>query len=122
MRVDTGHHFLVLERLRHVINGPRLEPPDLVVRTDESGHEDDRQGRPLGFQPAARLEPVHAGHHHVEQDEVRHGEAYLLQSALAGGRNENLDTAPAEVLAEHVEIARGVVDDEYGAQIRPLGA
>jgi hypothetical protein len=42
-------------------------------RLIERRHHDDRDvlDARLGLEPAANFEPVHTGHHHIEQDDVR---------------------------------------------------
>ena len=57
------------ERLRHVVVRPELEPDDPVGLLATCRQHDHRQ---LGARadPAAELEPVGPGQHHVEDDEV----------------------------------------------------
>ena len=53
-------------------------------------HHGDVRGLQLRLQPAATLQPIHHGHHHVADDgvgHVLHGQAYAL---LAVGRLDNL--------------------------------
>jgi hypothetical protein len=62
----------VFDRLGEKVVGARLEPLHPVGRLVERGDNDHRDvlRARLGLEPPANLETVHAGHHHVEQDDV----------------------------------------------------
>jgi hypothetical protein len=62
----------VVDGLGQEVVGAALEPLDLVGRLIEGGDHDDRDvlGAGAGFDAAADLEPVHARHHHVEEDHI----------------------------------------------------
>ncbi len=66
-----GEHFK-LRRLGDVVVRTEVQPAHNVVRLVERGEHDHRHpgsGR-LGTQRLEHFQPVHAGHHHVQQNEV----------------------------------------------------
>ena len=71
MRGDARQHFLVLERLRDVVDGAEFEPFDLIDGVRQRAHENHRNVARRGVRLEARAgrEPVEPGHHHVEQDQ-----------------------------------------------------
>ena len=62
----------VVDGLGQEIVGAGIEPLHAVARLVERRHHDDRNmsGHGRVLEPPAHLEAVHAGHHHVEQDDV----------------------------------------------------
>ncbi len=69
MGLDTGHEFVGTERLYDVVVGTEAQAPYLVDVFLPGRYEDD--GNILRFADrAADLEPVPAGQHDVEDDEV----------------------------------------------------
>ena len=80
-RAELAHR----ERLGDVVVGAQLEPEDLVDLLGLGGEHDDRD-RGAGAQPAAHLEAVHLGQHHVQHDEVEGllGEARERLAAVRG--------------------------------------
>ena len=71
-RAHAGEERDVVDRLGQEIVGAGLEAAQPVGDVRQRRHHDDRNvgGARVGLQPAAYLEPVHARHHHVEQDDV----------------------------------------------------
>ena len=68
-RADATAELADRERLRDVVVRAELQPEDLVELVVARRQHDDRDGA-LGPQPPAHLEPVDAGQHDVEHDEV----------------------------------------------------
>ena len=70
---DVREQHLGFERLGQVAVGAGVEPLDRVGRLAAGRQQHDGQvgGPGVLAQPPQRLEPVHAGHHDVEEDEVR---------------------------------------------------
>ena len=117
VQVHVGGHpcldFLQMERLGDIVVAAGLEGPDLVghvfQRTDEN-HRDIAQPQ-VGAQAPAGLEPIHAGHHHVEQDQVGRTAAGKLQAfGTAGGKADFVVVGQGG--AEHFDVVRMVVDDQ----------
>ena len=70
--LDAGHERDVVDGLGQEVVGAAFEPLDLVGRLIERGDHDDGNvmGLDIGLDAAADFEAVHAGHHHVEQDDI----------------------------------------------------
>jgi hypothetical protein len=100
-----------VERLHEVVDRLHLEGLDreLVVR----GHEHDG-GHRLRAHGLDHLEPRHAGHLHVEEDEVGVQRAYGLHRLRTAGRlAHHVDSGGlAQVRAHLPPRRRLVVDDE----------
>jgi hypothetical protein len=65
----AGHQLVEVERLGQVVVPAPLEPGQLVAGEASGGQEDNRGGGAGGPEPAAHLEAVGSGHHHVEHDQ-----------------------------------------------------
>ena len=93
----VGHHLQPRQRAhareqRHVVDrlGQKIVGAGLQPRTRSAGWSSavtittgNVRGRRIGFDAAADLEAVHAGHHHVEQDDVGFAARRILASASA---------------------------------------
>ncbi len=121
---DAGQDLFVLKRLDHVIDRADLEAAHLVGRIREGGHKDDRDCSRvcLGFEAAARLEPIEAGHHHVEQDEVGSGVLHLFERAQAVAGHQHFEPLLMQVIEQYTDVGRRVVDDQNRPFFRRLGA
>jgi hypothetical protein len=76
------------------------------------------RGRAVSLELAVDLEPVHLGHHHVEQDEVgqlrrANGEC---RGAAAGGQDIEIFTG--KLGAQQLDVDVNVVDDEDACRHR----
>ena len=69
-------------------------------------------GRRIGLQPAADLEAVHVGHHHVEQHDVDLAVLAGLERVGAVGGGQHLEIFGEQPDFEQLHIGRDVVDDE----------
>ena len=72
----------------------------------------------LGAELAADLEPVDAGHQHVEHDQVGADRRRALQPLAAVGRQRDLESAQLERPLESGAHRRLVIDDEQLAAIQ----
>ena len=72
-RGDPGHQGKIIDRLGKKIVSAGFKAVDAVGRLAERGqhHDGDMFGLGARLQPAAGFIAVHAGHHDVEQDDVR---------------------------------------------------
>jgi hypothetical protein len=69
-RSDTRQKFAYCKGFHDVIVGSRIERQDLVVfRISDSEHDDRSAKRQSNL--AAHLKPVHAGHIHIQQNQIR---------------------------------------------------
>ena len=78
--VHPGGQLPHRERLGEVVVRADREP-DEQVGLVVAGGEHQHRHRPVGLDPAAHLQAVEAGQHHVEDDEVRLSGAELLDRA-----------------------------------------
>ncbi len=112
--------LLFLEGLVEVVRRAELHGlHDRAGATDDR-EDHDRQARPALVHAAQRLEPVHAGHHHVHQHDVGIGarvEQRHRAATVLGG--VHLEAAQLEQIREIGADALGVVDHEDAA--RALG-
>ena len=69
-RLGAGDQLVEAERLLQVVVTAEGEPADLVLGGVAGGEEQHRRAVAVGAQPAAHLEAVEVGHHHVEEDEI----------------------------------------------------
>ncbi len=103
------------ERLGHVVGGTELEP-DHHVRFAALGREHDDGDAPrlgVGLEPAADLEPVDAGQHEVEHDEVRQPRARRGQRVFPAGDHRHAVAFLVQVVLDELEDVALVVDDEH---------
>ena len=75
--MDAGHELAKAERLREVIVGPDRQADD-EVGLGIAGGEHQHGDRSVLLDLLADLEPVEAGEHEVEDDEVRVGPSAQL--------------------------------------------
>ena len=108
---DARGQLAVAERLGDVVVGAEFEAHDLVDLVVAGGHHDDRDAAALP-QPPADLDAGQAGHHQVEQDDVRAVPVEQGQPLLAVGGGEDLEALLGEHVAQGVAIGRLVLDDQ----------
>jgi len=104
------------EVLAHGEGGAGLQPFDLQPAILYGGQEDDRglPQRGLGPQPPTDLVPVHAGHHHIQKDEIRPRGLSGLDPRGAVGRNDRPVTVLFQDIATQGEEESVIVDVENG--------
>lgn len=117
-----------LEGLGDVIDRAQRQSADLVLGIGKRGDEDDRdRGQPgIGLERSKRLVAVHAGHHDIEQDQIRRrGSGQLERLRAAGGgrdRVSRIDDHPAQ----NADVVRNVIDNQYSHRksrsLRPSSA
>ena len=109
--VDPGPQLGVVVRLRDVVLGDLVEDLGLAVAGVDRAQDDDRQVRPA-LDLAGQGEAVEAGHHHVDDQEVRPAalEPAERLDAVTGGRD--LEAVGPELLGQDHQQVRVVVDDE----------
>ena len=67
---DSQRELLEREGLGHVVVAAADEACHAIILGIARGEEDDRDEIPIGAQPAADLEAVDVGQHHVEDDDI----------------------------------------------------
>ena len=88
---DPGQHLVEAERLGDVVVAAETQPGDPVVRGVAGGQEDHGDAGPAVVDSADHLEAVAAGHHHIQQDQVRLARCGGAQRFGAGGRGEHVE-------------------------------
>ena len=68
--------------------------------------------RRIGFQPAADLEAVHVGHHHVEQDDVAFGALADGKRFRAAGRGQHVEILGRQARFQQLDVGGDIVDDQ----------
>ncbi len=126
VRLHARQHFLVLERLGHVIVGARGECAHLVLALGQRGHEYHRHLRQRGeaAHAARGLEAVDARHHRVHEHERGRRVSRLFERALAVGRHAHAVSGLRQRLDQEAEICGSIVDHQdgsggVGAHVRP---
>jgi hypothetical protein len=97
------------------IVGPGLQPLQPFRRLAKRRDHDDGDvaGGGVGFQAAAALEPVHAGHHHVQQDQVGLPVARHIERLEPVVGRRGLIVFGQQPRFEQPRVGRHIVDDEY---------
>ena len=106
------------ERLGDVVDPADFEALAQIFVSVPRGDEDHGDVRclRLGLEAAAGLPAVHAGHHHVEQDQVRLLGPRKGDRALAGARDLCLAADRLEAPRQELHVRDLVVDDEHLAE------
>jgi hypothetical protein len=113
--VDARPQLRVVVRLRDVVLGDLLEQVGLGVAGVDRGQHDDRQIGPA-FDLPGEGQAIHAGHHHVDDQEVRPGRLEPAQRLVTVARGLNLVAVGAELVGEKHELVRVVVDEKDAGQ------
>ncbi len=118
-RADPGDELAVAERLGDVVVGAELQAHDLVdLGVPRRDHDDpDVAARP---QLPAHLGARHAGHHEIEQHQVRAVRVVQREAGRAVGRLEHLEALLAEHEARGVAVGLLVLDDQDPRHVIPL--
>ncbi len=113
-RSDPGNQLVDVERLGDVVVGAQLESPHSILGEATGGEQDDRYvaGRGLAAEPMEGGEPVHAGHHDVEDDHMWGVGRGLPQGVFTVDSGLDLEAFQLEVDLDDGENVRIVVHDE----------
>ena len=106
------HDLLDAERLGHVVVAAEGQPGDLVLQGVPCGEEQGRRVDAVGAQAAQQPEAVHAGHHHIEQDDVAGAVGADFQRARAVACGDDLIIFRREPRIEQLHVEREIVDDQ----------
>ena len=107
---QPGDHLFEAERLRDIVIAAERQTGDLVLQRIARGQEQGGGLDAVGAQPAEQPEPVHPGHHHVEDDRVRTDLTRLVQGGGAVGRGVDLESLELQTHGEQLDDVGLVVD------------
>jgi hypothetical protein len=110
---EGGGELLLAHRFQQVADGVRVEGFDRVLIV--GGGEDHRRRLLQHVQVARGLEPVHAGHAHIEQHHIgREVVGVAERLGAVGGLADHLDvTDLGEQAAQPLACRRLVIDDQH---------
>ncbi|ELP47739.1 transcriptional regulator [Mycobacterium avium subsp. paratuberculosis S5] len=109
---QPGDHLFQAERFGHVVVAAQGQPGDLVLQGISRRQEQRGRVDAVGAQPAQHPEPVHAGHHHVQDHRVGTGLARPVQGLGAVGGGVDLEPLEFQAHREQFDDVGLVVDDE----------
>ncbi|MEI9932369.1 MAG: hypothetical protein WDM89_17970 [Rhizomicrobium sp.] len=66
----------------------------------------------IGLDTAADLEPIHARHHHVEENDIGNAIFDLGKRFAAVVRADNLEVFRAQLGFEQLDVRKNVIDDQ----------
>ena len=124
-RVDPRDQLLETERLHEIVVAAEGETSHLVVGGVARGEEQHGYALALGAKPAADLEAVEVGEHHVEHDQIgldgRHGR----ERVAPVGHRMDVEAEMAQGRLEHRAQVVFIVDKEqaftgHDSNIAPL--
>ena len=114
MRLQALHQDRQAARLVDEIDGAALERRLLVDVVAQHGQEDHRRGAAGAAQAAQHLEPVHAGHAPIEQDDVGGAAAgEIIERRRAAIETDDRETLVDQVEAERLAERVVVVNENY---------
>ena len=113
--VDAQGEFLQIDRFAQEIAGPGRDAHHALHPLGERGDNQDRDvGRAGVFlKPPADFEAVHAGHHHVQQDDVGRPLFDFLQGLLAVLGFDNFIAVRLQRIAQQCAVCFIVVHDQH---------
>ncbi len=114
-RLHAGEEHPGAEGLGHVIVGAELQARhDVGLLALGREHDDgDALRRLVGLEHPADLEPVEAGQHQVEDDEIGPVGAGGLDGLLAGADRYDIVAVLREIVPDKLEDILFIIDDQY---------
>src|SRR5215210_1014933 len=111
-RLEAGDQLPWLERLRQIVVRSHLQPDDPVHDAPAGGEHDDRDAAALA-DLAADGETVHAGEHHVENDDVGRIGLERAEPLVRTGDRPDGEAELGEILGEERVQPLVIIDDEH---------
>jgi hypothetical protein len=124
LRAHPGQHQDRLDRLGDVIGRAQQQASFLVVDVGQGGQEDHRDvcGGGVFVQASQYFVAVHAGHHHVEQHQIRPRRAgRRAQGAFSGVGGAHL-IFRSQQMRQQRQVCGFVIDDQDGCLRHETGA
>ena len=120
-RVNAGDELARIERLRQIVVGAHFEPDDAIDVLALRRQHDDRHRLAGAAQAAAYRQPVLAGQHEVEHDEMRRIALQLLVEVARVGKRRDVEALLGQIARQEVAQAHVVVDDENPRRCVAMG-
>ena len=113
-RAEPGEQQAIIDRLGQEVVRPRLQPAHALGLVGQGGdHHDRHMGRArLRLQAPADLIAIHARHHDVEQDHIRHPARHDGQRLRPGPGQRDLVIFVEQLGFEQAAIRRHVIDHQ----------
>src|SRR5450432_1942653 len=116
VRIHAREQLRLVEGLGDIIHAAALEALDdeiLVVRRrkKKDWHVLATRG---GFDLPAGLEPAHARHQHIEQDQIRDARRDAFQSLLTAGGRDDFVVEKLQQGADELDVAFLIIHDQDG--------
>ena len=111
--LQDDQHLVVLERLGDVVERALLHRRDRAFHRRVGGDHQDRQFLVVLLQLVEDLQPVDAGHHHVDDDGIERQRLGEVEAFLAGRGQAHAVALALQQRAQDVPHHFFVVDDEY---------
>ena len=110
-RAHAHHQFARAERFGDVIICPQFQADELV-RLLDAGREHDDGHIAFMSQGTAKVQPVHAGQHQVQHDQVRLLGARQRQPLQPVPGGDDIKTGGVQIVAADLDDLGFVIDDE----------
>jgi len=110
----TGQRLVEVDRLRDIVDRADAQALQLALLVGPRRDEDDgdRAGLLVGLHPLAHLDPVHVGHHDVQQHQVRLVPLDQRKPVPPIVRGDHLQALALKLSLEKLHVYRLVVDDQ----------
>src|SRR5690606_28199408 len=112
--LDPRHELQIVDWLGEKIVSPGLQAAHAVGNLIQSGdhHDRDVRRRRVALEAAADLEPIHVGHHDVQQRHIDLAILANLDRVRAVGRGQHLEILGQEANLQQLHIGRNVVNNK----------
>jgi len=115
MCAHPHEHFLFADRFGHIVDAACGQTTHNVLSIAARGDEDDRDIARLFvlLETLARCKAIDAGHHHIQQDQLRLAQGHDVQCLFATGGTHNPILVGLQGLTQQLDIGGNIVDDKY---------
>lgn len=124
MGFDTDQHLLDLKGLGDIVHPASPEAFHNPLCFTPGGDEDHRDLSRTShlLQSAAGVIPVHAGHHHVEQNDIGWRLGNRVEGLLAAHGGCDVEVLGGKLRLQHPDVGENIVDDQDASRhLRLLG-
>ena len=113
-RPDAGQQLGLIHRLGQKIVGAGVQSLGAFLGRIQRRHQHHRQHavRRVGPNRLTDFVTAHAGHHHVQQNQIRRLRLQLVQPFLTGGRRHGLVALGAKQVGQQLDVHRHIVNHQ----------